>query len=80
MPEMKWDGKLYRPAKFGEGMKTGTVDWERDRRRRRMQQEVIRELMAERRRESPAVPPRGTPSYSGRQWALFRMVARLFRG
>jgi len=29
----KWDGKLYRPVKFGEGMQPGTLEWEHERRR-----------------------------------------------
>jgi len=40
----KLDGKLYKPMKHGEGMQPGTVEWERERQRRKAQAEHWREV------------------------------------
>jgi hypothetical protein len=44
MSDPKWNGKLYKPIKFDEGMQPGTVEWERERRRRKGQVEHWREV------------------------------------
>jgi hypothetical protein len=63
MPGPKWDGKLYKPMRFGAGLEPGTVEWERERRRRRAQAEHWREV----KRQEP--PP---PTTS-------RLVTRVFK-
>lgn len=63
----KWDGKLCRPVKFGEGMQPGTVEWERERRRRRAQAEYWREV---KRQTEPELP---------RPSLLVRMLKAIFR-
>jgi len=35
MAPIKFDGKIRKPMKFGEGMQPGTVEWELNRRRLR---------------------------------------------
>lgn len=80
MSERKWNGKLHRPARSGESMKTGTVEWERDRRHRKMRREVIRELIAEQERNGTIKPQPKMLSYSGPHWAILRAIARLFSG
>ena len=64
MSAPKWDGKLYRPTKFGEGMQPGTVEWERQKRHRRAQVEHWRAV------KSQIEPP---PVRDG-------FIARLFKG
>ena len=69
MPGPKWDGKLYRPTKFGEGMKPGTVEWERQKRQRKAQVEHWREV---KRQTEPTPPPPNRPIMRFFK-AIFRM-------
>jgi hypothetical protein len=50
MPDVNWDGKLYRSVKFGEGVKSGTVELEHEKRRRKEPQQRVRESIAQRER------------------------------
>lgn len=79
MPGPKWDGKLHKPMKFGEGMKPGTVEWERDKRRRRERQQIIRQMIAEREHNGTIRPTKEPHSYAGWHWVLWRVIAKLFR-
>jgi hypothetical protein len=54
MPDAKWDGKLHKPMKFGEGVQPGTVEWERQKRQRRAAMAHWREV----KRQSPPEPTR----------------------
>jgi hypothetical protein len=63
----KWNGKLYRPVKFGEGMQPGTAEWEHERRQRRAQMEHWREVKRQ------TEPP---PSSDG---PIARLLTALFR-
>ena len=63
----KWDGKLYKPSKFGEGMQPGTVEWERQKRQYRAEMDHWREVSRQ------AEPP---PSPDG---PVGRLIKALFR-
>jgi hypothetical protein len=67
MPEIKWNGKLHRPMKFGEGMQPGTVEHEREKLRRRAQAEYWREVKRQ-------MEPSESEGFIGRFFkAIFRM-------
>ena len=42
----KWNGKLYKPVKFGEGSQPGTVEWEQEKRRKAKLARQAREELA----------------------------------
>lgn len=46
MRDPKWDGKMYRPVKFGEGRQPGTVESERMKRQRRAEMKRFKEERA----------------------------------
>lgn len=48
MKEPQWDGKVYRPVKFGEGRQPGTVESEKLKRQRRAEMARFREERAAR--------------------------------
>lgn len=48
MRDPKWDGKMYRPVKFGEGLQPGTVESEHINRQRRAELARFREERATR--------------------------------
>lgn len=47
MKSIKFDGRVRRPMKFGEGMQPGTVEWERLQSQRREEARRSREMQQE---------------------------------
>lgn len=64
--------RVYRPAKFGEGMKPGTVEWELTRRRVQRQRRQDDAEFERRLAENEKDEPMGF-------WRIFAAVIRFFR-
>ena len=76
-PGMRWNGKLHRPVRFGEGMKPGTVESEQRSRIYQIERRQIDRIFAERERQK-----RGPAKWYLKSWpfvlvkALGRLVVR----
>jgi hypothetical protein len=68
----RFNGKVAKPMKFGEGMQPGTVEWELKRRREqaqnRREDKAFKKILAER----EEMRPKGI-------WRLLDSVGRFFR-
>lgn len=65
-------GKVYKSAKFGEGMQPGTVEWELNRRKMRAEERAAEKWFKERQEERA----RNAPS---RLMRVLDAIARFFR-